>query len=231
MSTQNGVDEQSCKIITFNGQGCSGKTTQSRLLVKSNEEKYRRIYSYKLREDFEEKVYESLCRRDTCIKYPDSDAPDQTLHMVEVLGIPTLAWLMAQFYKEVKPLQEEDYIVVLDHYIGDFYADMLAGVDIEKFQSFVCEHLAIPDFNQGIHFYLDIDDHKIYQKRWRKREEKKPPKERREPPVTLKIFEERRERYQKLCELTPLICINATGASENKVAEKVAKEIEKKWSQ
>ena len=231
MRTQNELDEQLCKIITFNGQGCSGKTTQSKLLIESDDWKYKCIHSYKLRRIFRKEIYNELGRKRTRIKYPDSDAPDQTLYEVEVLGIPTLAWLTAQFYKEVKPLQQEDYILVLDHYIGDFYADMLAGVDIEKFQSFVREHLAIPDFNQGIHFYLDINDHKIYQKRWRKREEKKPPKERREPPVTLKIFEERRERYQKLCELTPLICINATGVSKDKVAEKVAKEIEKKWSQ
>ena len=205
MSAQNELDKQSCKIITFNGQGCSGKTTQSRLLVKSNEEKYRRIYSYKLREDFEEKVYESLCRRDTCIKYPDSDTPDQTLHMVEVLGIPTLAWLMAQFYKEVKPLQE-NYIVVLDHYIGDFYADMLKGFDPAKFQNFVKDHLGIPHFKQGTHFYLDID-YNTYQDRWGKREGTK-------PPVLSCTFEERRKRYKELCELKYLKCIDATANAD-----------------
>ena len=30
MSTQIGVDEQLCNIITFNGQNCSGKTAQSK---------------------------------------------------------------------------------------------------------------------------------------------------------------------------------------------------------
>ena len=229
MCTQNEVDEKFCQIITFNGQGCSGKTTQSKLLVESDKGKYKRIHSYKLRSVFRDEIYNELGRKETCITYPKGNC--QTLYEVEVLGIPTLAWLTAQFYKKVKPLQEKDYIVVFDHYIGDFYADMLAGVNVEKFQSFVCKHLAIPNFNQGIHFYLDIDDHRIYQERWRKREEKKPRKERRDPPVTLKIFEERRERYQKLCELTPLICINATGASKDKIAEKVAEEIEKRWSQ
>ena len=66
--------------------------------------------------------------------------------------------------------------VVLDHYIGDYYADMLAAVDIEDFRSLVREDLAIPDFDQGTHFYLDIDDHEMYKCRWRKREEKKHPK-------------------------------------------------------
>ena len=108
---------------------------------------------------------------------------------------------------------------------------MLSDANIEIFRCFVRENLVIPDFDQGIHFYLDIDDHEIYKCRWCKREEKKHPKnpeKRRKPPVTPSVFEERRERYQKLCELTPLICINATGASKDKVAEKVAKEIEKK---
>lgn len=207
-------------IVTFNGQGCSGKTTQSKLLAESNEGKYRRIYSYKLREDFEEKVYESLNRKNTCIKYSDPNVPDQTLYMVEVLGIPTLAWLTAHFYKEVKPLMLKGSIVVLDHYIGDFYADMLADVNIEDFRSFVRKHLAIPDFNQGTHFYLDIDDHKIYQERWCKREEQKKPEERRDPPVCKALFEERRERYLKLCEKTPMKCINATGC-QHEIAKEV----------
>ena len=223
MHTQNEVDKQLCKIITFNGQGCSGKTTQSKLLVESDDRKYKRIHSYKLRRVFREEIYNELERKRTRIKYPDSDAPDQTLYEVEVLGIPTLVWLTAQFYKEVKPLQEEGYIVVLDHYIGDFYATMLAGVDIEKFRSFVREHLSIPDFDQGIHFYFDID-YDAYQNRWRRREGT-------DPPVSPSIFKERRGRYLELYKKGYLKCINATGASKEKVAEKVAKEIEKKWSQ
>ena len=221
MCTQNEVDEKFCQIITFNGQGCSGKTTQSKLLVDSDKGRYKRIHSYKLRSVFRDEIYNELGRKETCITYPKGNC--QTLYQVEVLGIPTLAWLTAQFYKKVKPLQEKDYIVVLDHYIGDFYADMLAGVDIEKFRSFVREHLAIPDFDQGIHFYLDID-YDTYQKRWRKREGT-------EPPVSPSIFKERRGRYLKFYKKGYLKCINAIGVSKDKIAEKVAKEIEKKWSQ
>ena len=171
MSAQNELDKQSCKIITFNGQGCSGKTTQSKRLSESNGNKYKRIHSYRLRSDFEDKIYNQLGRKDTCIKY--SDSPDQTLHQVEILGIPTLAWLTAYFHLKVKPLQE-NYIVVLDHYIGDFYADMLKGFDPAKFQNFVKDHLGIPHFKQGTHFYLDID-YNTYQDRWGKREGTKPP--------------------------------------------------------
>lgn len=225
MRTQNDVNEQLCKldnIITFNGQGCSGKSTQSKCLAKSNEngKKYKLFHSYELRSNFDKNLYTELGSMKTCIKYLDENGTCKSLYEVEVIGIPTLAWLTAHFYKEVKPRMSEGYIVVLDHYLGDYYADMLAGVDIEKFRSFVREHLAIPDFDQGTHFYLDIDNHEIYQERWCKREEKKPPQKRKKPPVTLKIFEERRERYQKLCELTPMKCINAT-VCESEVAKNV----------
>ena len=208
-------------IITFNGQGCSGKTTQSKLLVESGDGKYKRIHSYKLRSVFREEIYNELGRKETCITYPKGHC--QTLYEVEILGIPTLAWLTAHFYKKVKPRMLKGSIVVLDHYLGDYYADMLAGVDIEKFRLFVREHLAIPDFDQGIHFYLDID-YDTYQKRWRNREGT-------DPPVSPSIFKERRGRYLELYKKGYLKCINATGTSKDKIAEKVAKEIEKKWSQ
>ena len=210
-------------IITFNGQGCSGKTTQSKLLVESGDGKYKRIHSYKLRSVFREEIYNELGRKETCITYPKGHC--QTLYEVEILGIPTLAWLTAHFYKTVKPRMLKGSIVVLDHYLGDYYADTLAGVNIEKFRSFVREHLAIPDFDQGTHFYLDIDDHEIYKERWRKREEKNPPQERRKPPVTPCDFKKRRERYQKLCELTPLKHINAT-MRESEIAKSVLRALE-----
>ena len=82
-----------------------GKTTQSKLLVESDDGKYKLFHSYKLRRVFREEIYNELGRKCTRIKYPDSNAQDQTLYEVEVLGIPTLAWLTAQFYKEIKPLQ------------------------------------------------------------------------------------------------------------------------------
>ena len=101
----------------------------------------------------------------------------QTLYEVEVLGIPSLAWLTAYFHLRVKPLLLGGSIIVFDHYLGDYYADMLSGANIEIFRCFVRENLVIPDFDQGTHFYLDIDDHETYQNRWREREEKKPLKE------------------------------------------------------
>ena len=218
MSAQNELDKQLCKIITFSGQGCSGKSTQSKLLAESNVEKYKRIYSHKLREDFENKVYEDLGRKGTRIKYPDSDAPDQTLHMVEVLGIPTLAWLTAYFHKEVKQLQE-NYTIVLDHYIADFYVDVLEHYEPDKFQRFVKNHLGIPHFKQGTHFYLDID-YKTYEDRW-----SKDTKTKREYKVNQKDFKVRRERYKELCDKEYLKRINTIGVSKKEIAEKIQKEL------
>lgn len=94
-------------IITFNGQGCSGKTTQSKQLVEakssSSTECYKRIHIYKLRSEFRDKIYEQLGRKDVCITYPEGNC--QTLYAVEILGIPTLAWLTAYFHLKVKPLR------------------------------------------------------------------------------------------------------------------------------
>ena len=72
-----------------------------------------------------------LGRKETCIKYPDPKAQNQTLYEVEVLGMPTLAWLTSYFHKEVKPRQK-NYVVVLDHYIADFYVDMLKSYSAES---------------------------------------------------------------------------------------------------
>lgn len=225
MRTQNEADRQLHEsnvmnnIITFNGQGLSGKSTQSRLLAKSNKEKYKRFHSYTLRREFREEIYNHLGRKGTCIKYPDSDAPDQTLYQVEVLGIPTLAWLTAYFYKEVKPLQES-YVVVLDHYIGDFYVDMLKGYEADKFQCFVKNHLGIPHFKQGTHFYLDID-YESYKDRWKRTEKTNP----RDLKVNQKEFEVRRGRYKELCDKGYLKCINTIGVSKEAVAENIRKKL------
>ena len=223
MKIQNEVDSQlyKSKIITFNGQGCSGKTTQSKLLVKakfsSSAESYQRIHIYKLRSDFEDKVYNQLGHKDVCIKFPGDRC--EPLYNVEVLGIPTLAWLTVYFHLKVKPLLLDGANIVLDHYLGDYYAEMLAGADVENFRCLVRENLAIPDFDHGTHFYLDID-YATYQDRWHKREET-------EPPVCPSIFKERRKRYHELCELTPLECIDSTRC-ESVVAEEIQNFLDQK---
>ena len=229
MKTQNESAEQLCtlgKIITFNGQGLSGKSTLSCRIAKLDKEKYKHFHSHTLRRKFRDEIYKEFGGMDTCIKYLDESGTCKKLYEVEVLGFASLAWLTTYFHKEVKPSQA-DYTVVLDHYIGDFYVDMLIGYDPDKFQNFVKDHLGIPHFKQGIHFYLDID-YETYQNRWEKDKEKHP----RDLEVNEKDFEARRGRYKELCDKGYLEFIDAVDMSDlspEESVKKVAEEIRKKY--
>ena len=81
MKTQNESAEQLCtlgKIITFNGQGCSGKSTQSKCLAKSDKKKYK--HSYTLRREFRDEIYQYFGGMDTCIKYLDGSGTCKKLY-------------------------------------------------------------------------------------------------------------------------------------------------------
>ena len=177
-------------IITFNGQGRSGKTTQAERLVNLDMNKYIYVMSHTLRDNFKKNLYGQLTR---------SDHQLQT----EVIGIPSLAWLTADFHWRIKPLLLNGSIIVFDHYLADYYADTLPNGTAKNFQHFVQENLAIPHFKHGTHFYLDID-YDTYQKRGRNR------KGTEWSTVGSKdLFEERRARYKELCDMGYLQCINA----------------------
>lgn len=192
-------------IITFNGQGRSGKTTQAKRLVTakfgSHTEAYVYVLSHALRDHFKQNFYDPHLQR----------SPEQL--QVEVLGIPSLSWLTAYFHWKIKPLLLDGSIIVFDHYLGDYYAGILPDGDAEKLQNYVKNNLAIPHFDQGTHFYLDID-YCTYVKRGKKR------KGTEWFTVKEKIFEERRARYQKLCDLKYLTPIDAT-ADEDAVFEEI----------
>ena len=195
------------KIITFNGQGRSGKTTQAEKLVKSDTHKYIYAMSHTLRDNFKKNFYEQLTRSDQQLQ-------------AEVLGIPSLAWLTADFHWRIKPLLLDGFTIVCDHYLGDYYADMLPNGTAEKFQCFVRENLRIPHFNHGIHFYLDID-YDTYKSRANRPEDEW---------LTINskdLFEERRERYKELCELGYLTCIDGSQC-ESEVTKAVKKALKKK---
>ena len=123
---------------------------------------------------------------------------------MEVLGIPSLPWLVADFHWRIKPLLLDGSIIVFDHYLGDYYADMLPDGDAKKFQSFVKENLAIPHFEHGTHFYLDID-YETYKARGANRKGTEWA-----TVETKNLFDDRRKRYRELCDLEYLTCINAT---------------------
>ena len=111
--------------------------------------------------------------------------------------------MVADFHWRIKPLLLNGSIIVFDHYLGDYYADMLPDGDAKKFQSFVKENLAIPHFEHGTHFYLDID-YDTYQARGANR------KGTEWATVPPEVFDDRRKRYRELCDLEYLTCINAT---------------------
>ena len=192
-------------IITFNGQGRSGKTTQAKRLVEkksgSNMETYTYVLSHALRDHFKQNFYDPHLQRSS----------EQL--QVEVLGIPSLPWLMAYFHWKIKPLLLGSSIIVLDHYLGDYYADMLPDGDAEEFQNFVKNNLGIPHFGHGTHFYLDIDYH-TYQERGKNR------KGTEWFTVEPEDFEARRARYQELCDLEYLTPIDAT-ADEDAVFKQI----------
>ena len=194
-------------IISFNGQGRSGKTTQAKRFVEaksnSDPDKYRYVLCHNLRDKFKKKFYDQLKRSDKQLQQ-------------EVIGIPSLPWLVADFHWRIKPLLLRDYFIVYDHYLADYYADMLPDISAEIFQSYVRENLAIPHFKHGTHFYLDIN-FDTYQERGYSR------KGTEWFTVDSKdLFEERRARYQELCDLSYLQPINAN-ANEDSVFEEIQK--------
>ena len=197
----NEADEQLRKsgqknnIITFNGQGRSGKSTQVKQLVKTNTDKYIKVLSHTLRDNFKKNLYGKLARSDWQLQQ-------------EVVGIPSLPWMVADFHWRIKHLLLEGRTIVFDHYLGDYYADMLPNGYAEEFQNYVRKNLAIPHFKHGTHFYLDID-YDTYQDRGKNR------KGTEWFSVGSKVlFEERRARYHELCDLKYLIYIDATKDKE-----------------
>lgn len=187
-------------IITFNGQGRSGKTTQAEQLVKLDTNKYIYAMSHTLRDNFKKNFYEQLARS------------DQQLQQ-EILGIPSLSWLTADFHWRIKPLLLRNFTIVFDHYLGDYYADMLPNGTAENFQCFVRKNLAIPHFEHGTHFYLDID-YENYKKRADR------PESEWFSVDSKDLFEERRARYHELCNLEYLTCIDAK-ENEETVAKRI----------
>ena len=188
------------KIITFNGQGCSGKTTQAKRLTEEYKEKN---YVYALfhyqRDNFDQKFYSKhLDRKDK--------------RNEEVMGIPSLPWFLADYHWRIKPLLLKDHTIVYDHYLGDYYAEMLPEewLSPKTFLDYVKDNLNIPDFSNGKHFYLDIN-WDTYIERATKRKKCKPNWG---EPINVKYFHERRERYKKLCELGYLKCIDANRDEE-----------------
>jgi len=182
------------QIFSLNGTGRSGKTTLAKRL--EADDKGIRVLPYYLRDRFERIVYRSLDR-----------TPEQ--RNVEVFGIATIGWMIAEYHWRIKPYLNEGGIVIFDHYLFDYFVEILPDLeDISTFVDFIQE-TAMPQINRGNHFYLDID-YPTYQSRAdRFLEEGKELN-----VVPQSIFNERRERYHTLCDAGLLIQVNAMTSIE-----------------
>ena len=187
------------KIISLNGVGRSGKTKQALLLSSGGYGVPCPMYT--IRDRFVNQVYSSMRRT-------------KEQKSVDVLGISSIAWLAAEFHWRVKPLINCGQTVILDHYIADYYVDMLAGCgNINLFMDFL-EGASMPGFQMGKHFFLDID-YDTYKSRGEREDLLGGGELKDELEVEKKFFINRRRRYLDLVDQGFLIHINGSDTPEN----------------
>ncbi|MDE0017787.1 MAG: hypothetical protein OXU51_16510 [Candidatus Poribacteria bacterium] len=206
-------------LITFNGQGSAGKTTISRALEAEGVGLAYNLYSS--RDMFQRRVYNNLERTHEQMN-------------VEVFGIPSIAWMGFEFAQLVRPFLNAQYRIILDHYIGDYIAEMLPDLeDFVHFKQFM-EYVQLPWFSKTISFYLDID-YDTYVERHPERNHflKENARVAEKNFVPESLFDARRERYEKMVRAGYLIKIDATTdtqtvleAVKNEIAKRRRKEVE-----
>ena len=118
-------------FISFNGQGCAGKTTNAVKLAKQGVGEY--IYTFKLRDEI-----------------PDY-LKDDTFRDIRDIVFP---WLAVDFHWRMKPLVRQGKCLIFDHYLGDIWIGTGAN-DVDSMRKTIY-HLEMPYYNNGIHFYLDL---------------------------------------------------------------------------
>ena len=174
-------------VISFSGPGRAGKTTLSKMLASEGYGIYVTLYT--LRDYFERKVYHALER-----------SPDQ--RNIDVFGVGTLGWMLAEFHWRVKDYLNEGQTIICDHFFFDYHVEMMPESEsIDSLHLFL-RSTAAPRVDRGCHFYLDIDF-----ETYLKRSDREGITELNTIPE--QIFEERRERYLKLCKTEKLIYIDA----------------------
>ena len=175
------------KYITLNGQGRSGKTTIAKRLAGEGYGAFVNLYGF--RDKFFDDIYSHL---------------ERTEHQQdkEVLGVGTLAWVIAQFYKDTIYFVDPEEVLILDHYILDYVVQILPDLPPSSFDMinnflFYCQ---MPRMNRSLHFYLDIDYDTYLSRTERKDLDGETDLvELRDVPYD--IFEDRRSRYLEYCEL------------------------------
>ena len=200
-------------IITLNGQGNSGKSTVAEELTNSG--LGIAGYTYEERDLFVNTFYRHLSRSDI-------------QRNAEVYGIPSLAWIALKYHSQMKPLLADGKVLILDHYLGDYYADMLPDLkELSHFEK-VVRCLKLPFFTVGTHFYFDINYETYLQRRTSREHSTLFAQEISDAnSVPLKLFVERKQRYLKLVDMGYLIKIDAN-TSIKCVLDAVKKHIHKR---
>ena len=180
-------------VISFNGSGRSGKTTLSRKLASENHGIHVKLHT--LRDRFEREIYRKLQRTDE-------------QRNSEIYGISSFGWMLAEFHWRVKDYLNEGETIICDHFFFDYYVEMMPESEsISAFKNFL-RSIYVPRLDRGFHFYLDIDFLTYCERSNRLDLVGKPIKELN--TIREHIFNERRERYLKLCDAKMLIYVDAT---------------------
>ncbi len=152
---------------------------------------------YRCRDGFQRKLYDNLERT-------------HEQRNVEVFGIPSFAWMGLEFHYRVKAFLNAGQPVISDHYLGDYYADMLEDLDDLALLETCVKHIGFPWFTKTLSFYLDID-YESYLQRHESREHLLPENTEvaKQNFVPEELFNARRERYHRLVDANLLTLIDA----------------------
>lgn len=130
----------------MNGVGCSGKSTQAELLEKSDVGVFIHSYRY-IRDYFMHDV----------IGYEKA----KNMHLEKFLGLAALPWMLLNFEKNVRWRLKKGNNIVIDHWLGDIWAD--CPLDLDLFEDFL-KNLEYPLFSEGYHIYLDIGSETLFKR-------------------------------------------------------------------
>ena len=173
------------QVISLNGSGRSGKTTLAKMLAQDGIGTYTTLYT--MRDFFHNEIYQRHLER--------SDEQRN----VEVFGIASLGWMIAEFHWRVKPYLNEMRRVIFDHFFYDFYIECMPEfIDIKNFNLYL-RCLLLPRFDRGVHIYCDID-YETYLERSSRPNIDNTKMVVEENMIPEHFFNERRERFINLCE-------------------------------
>lgn len=195
---------RSKRIIALNGSKCSGKSTIADLLVQKG---YGfSVNFFGLRDHFDQFFYNHLNRKN--------------LHLREVMAASSIGWFLADYHWKVLPYLEENNGVIFDHYLADYWVQILGEWKYyDKCKQFLID-MNLPTFDHGHHFYLDVDYDVYLERRVKRLADKDFPHDY-EDILPIELYNLWRVQYQKMVDEGLLIKVDA-----NKPAKEVRSDIE-----